>query len=370
MGIDGLGTFLRKKTPQAFLQVQAMSFCGSRMAFDMHQWVYQAFYRNGGNASRALRDVTLFVKSLQAMRVTATFVFDGVTTGLKPRAHSTRAADSASKVQTVQALHAAVHSEHTEYESLADYFVACEMVDKKRAQASKPPSSLFADTKKALAEFGSVIIADDDAERLVASMAASGLVDHAVSRDYDTLIFGAPRVVLDFPHVVRRALVTPDEDTDVEGTDDLVTVLDLALVLRGLELNTLAELQDMAILAGCDYTIKIPGIGPGIAHRLIRTHKTIETVLAVGGLRQRIPDEFQPWFARARFQGLDPDKAKVRTADSTTTSAERDDPREDPPTAERADPTDSTAECAASTDSTAECAASTAECADGRMPHI
>ncbi len=302
MGIDGFGKFLRQKVPGAFIKLPMDHFRGSRMAFDMHQWLYQAFYRNGGDHYNALRDINVLTRTLHCLAVTATFVFDGNTYGLKPRAHRERS--EASKVATSAAKEVESVHHATEYQSLEEYFVASETVQRKKAQASKPSMKLFEDAKRELAKYGKVITADDDAERLIAHLAATGEVDHAVSKDYDTLVFGAPAVVLEFPFYWAPP-VSPDKKEDTPAPL-VVETLQLQRVLAGLGFQRLSQLQDMAILAGCDYTEKIPGIGPAIAHRLITAHKTIERVIATASIRGRVPAEFNAPFARARFMGTDP----------------------------------------------------------------
>jgi 5'-3' exonuclease len=263
------------------------------MAFDMHQWVYQAFHRHGGDATKALRDVQVLSHTLRHLAIRGIFVFDGDTSGLKPRAHRQRTEASAAALKAVE--HEKQVLVCTVFETLEDFCEAAHAFERRKAQASKPPPSLFRDMKAALEALGSVIVAEDDAERLVAFMAKDGRANHAVSKDYDTLVFGAPEVVLEFPFYAG-------EDDGAEAT-----VLVLDAVLAGLQLDSLSQLQDVAILAGCDYTEKIPGIGPAIAHRLIRAHRTIEGVLATDAIRVKVPMEFSAPFARARFRGEVPE---------------------------------------------------------------
>ena len=293
MGIDGFGSFLRKKVPWAFVQRSMKCFRGSCMAFDMHQWVYQAFHRHGGDATKALRDVQVLSRTLRHLAIRGIFVFDGDTSGLKPRAHRQRTEASAAALKAVE--HEKQVLACTVFETLEDFCEAAHAFERRKAQASKPPPSLFRDMKAALEALGSVIVAEDDAERLVAFMAKDGRANHAVSKDYDTLVFGAPEVVLEFPFHAG-------EDDGAEAT-----VLVLDAVLAGLQLDSLSQLQDVAILAGCDYTEKIPGIGPAIAHRLIRAHRTIEGVLATDAIRVKVPMDFSAPFARARFRGEVPE---------------------------------------------------------------
>ena len=90
MGIDGFGTFLRKKCPSVYQKATKSFFVGRSVAVDMHLLLYQMFHRNGGVFDSVLRDVQRFCSRLKADRITATLVFDGKTTGLKPRAHQAR----------------------------------------------------------------------------------------------------------------------------------------------------------------------------------------------------------------------------------------------------------------------------------------
>ena len=72
----------------------------------------------------------------------------------------------------------------------------------------------------------------------------------------DTIVFGADRLIRNF---------TRDGDT---------TEINLADVLQELELSY-EQFLDFCILCGCDYTSKIPGIGPVKALKMIKSEKDI-----------------------------------------------------------------------------------------------
>jgi 5'-3' exonuclease len=109
-------------------------------------------------------------------------------------------------------------------------------------------------------------------------------VDYAVSKDYDTLVFGAPHLVLDFP---------------VAGD---ATVVTLATALEDLRLPNREALVDLAIMAGCDFTPKLPKVGPVTAWKAILAHGTIEKAQEARAVPIG-PEGFDPDFARARFFG-------------------------------------------------------------------
>ncbi len=131
----------------------------------------------------------------------------------------------------------------------------------------------------------------DDAKRLLSSMGvpwiqapsegeaqASYVVSKSdlwavASQDYDSLIFGAPRLVRNLTVTGRRKL--PRKNVYVEVEPELVQ-LRKVLVDLGL---TMEQLIDLAILLGTDYNPGgFKGIGPKTALKLIREHGNLERV--------------------------------------------------------------------------------------------
>ena len=341
MGIDGLGTFLRKKCPAVFRHLPASALFGRRVALDMHFYTYQMFFRNGGIQDALTRDVDALMQRVRRSDIQAVFVFDGSTVGLKPRAHKKRK-DAADKIQDVLA---ALHDEasclqvETEHmgldggsiiapdldalypmpdkdvkmdEGAADAVASlkrrreeCETkIVKMETRAMKPSSITFEEVKAQLIqEFGdaAVVIAEDDAERHVAALCKTGAVDYAASGDYDTLVFGSPNVVLDF-------LKT-----------DAMIILSLDDVVAGLKLRDMAQFRDFCILCGCDFCDKIPGIGPVRALKLLSTHGRIEDVYVKLGSTAVAIDY---GFARVRFASACEPRDVLTPVTVTTAAAE------------------------------------------------
>ena len=105
------------------------------------------------------------------------------------------------------------------------------------------------------------IEAPREAEAQAAHMAAAGLVDHAVSGDYDTMLFGSPSTMRNFTSASR-----PLERIGLDATLD---ELDL----------TREKLVDVAILCGTDFNDGVHGVGVKTALKGVREHGSAEAFL-------------------------------------------------------------------------------------------
>lgn len=109
-----------------------------------------------------------------------------------------------------------------------------------------------------------------------------------IGEDIDTLVFGAPLLLRNF----NRGSETVE--------------LSLTEVLTALELSH-NQFIDFCILCGCDYTAKVPQIGPVKALALIKAHHNLEGVVEEltsnekYRLKHPIPDDFNYLIARRLF---------------------------------------------------------------------
>jgi flap endonuclease-1 len=117
-----------------------------------------------------------------------------------------------------------------------------------------------------------VVQAPSEGEAQAAHMARSGAVWAAVSKDYDSLLFGAPRLV-------RFLTISGKEFLPSTGTSRAITpeLIDLDRMLGALGL-TRAQLVDLALLVGTDFNQGIKGIGPKKALALVKLHGSIEAL--------------------------------------------------------------------------------------------
>jgi flap endonuclease-1 len=125
-------------------------------------------------------------------------------------------------------------------------------------------------------------------------MAARGDAWAAASKDYDSLLFGTPRLL-------RFLTLTGKEFLPSKGTfrplEPELIVTDTLLARHGI---SRAQLIDLAILVGTDFNQGIKGIGPKKALRLVQQHGVIESMPA--DIRDGVPE-----FAEVRRIYLEPE---------------------------------------------------------------
>ena len=116
--------------------------------------------------------------------------------------------------------------------------------------------------------------APSEGEAQAAYMAMKGDVWAAASQDYDSLLYGAPRLARNVTISGRRKL--PRKPVYVEVKPEIV---ELEKVLNELGI-TREQLVDIGILVGTDYNPQgVKGIGPKTALKLIKEHGSLEKAL-------------------------------------------------------------------------------------------
>jgi flap endonuclease-1 len=116
--------------------------------------------------------------------------------------------------------------------------------------------------------------APSEGEAQAAHMTRNGEANYCASQDYDSLLFGAPRLLRNVTISGRRKL--PSKNIYVDVVPELVQ-LDRVLKECGL---THEQLIDVGILIGTDFNPDgIKGLGPKTALKLIKQHGTLENSL-------------------------------------------------------------------------------------------
>jgi flap endonuclease-1 len=112
--------------------------------------------------------------------------------------------------------------------------------------------------------------APSEGEAQAAHMAQAGAVWAAASKDYDALLFGAPRLL-------RFLTITGREFLPSKGTSRPITpeLIDQPRLLAALDLNR-EQLIDLAILVGTDFNKGVKGIGPKKALALLQRYGSID----------------------------------------------------------------------------------------------
>ncbi len=169
--------------------------------------------------------------------------------------------------------------------AMAEWAKAVEERDLRKAWAKAVVSSRLsremADEAKALLTTMGIpwVQAPSEGEAQSAHMAASGDVWAAASQDYDSILFGAPRLVRNLTITGRKFL--RKRPVSYRLIPELV---ELDTVLRSLKLSR-KQLIEVAILAGTDYNQGVYGIGPKKAYKLISRYGSLEKAAEAEGLK-------------------------------------------------------------------------------------
>jgi flap endonuclease-1 len=145
----------------------------------------------------------------------------------------------------------------------------------KATMSSRLTREMVAEARALLAAMGIPDVqAPSEGEAQAAGMAAAGQVWAAVSKDYDALLFGAPRLVRFLTISGREFLPSANRFRPITPE-----IIDLPIMLARLGI-TREQLIDLAILVGTDFNEGIKGIGPRKALALVRDHGRIEDMPA------------------------------------------------------------------------------------------
>ncbi len=153
----------------------------------------------------------------------------------------------------------------------------------KAQQTSHLSRDMVAEAKALLDALGIPWVqAPGEGEAQAARMAEKGDVWAASSQDYDSLLFGAPRLVRNLAVTGKRKLPGKSVWVDVEPE-----MIELSQVLEALGL-TRQQLVEAGILVGTDFDAGVKGVGPKRAVKLIKEKGALIDVLTQ--LEADIPD--------------------------------------------------------------------------------
>ncbi|NHJ04211.1 MAG: flap endonuclease-1 [Candidatus Heimdallarchaeota archaeon] len=268
MGVTKLGDLFPDRQ-----EVNFEFFSDKSVAFDGNNILYQFLTRirqsdgslltdEHGNVTSHLSGLLYRVSSIIEKGIKVVFIFDG-----KPPEEKTKEILKRKKGKK---------------EADIAYEEALERGDMELAQryaqrTARLTSPMINDAKKLLGLLGvPVVQAPSEGEGQAAYMAKKGDVWASCSQDYDSLLFGTPRLARNLTISGKRKL--PRKNVYVEVKPELI---DLEQSLNAIEL-TREELIDLAIILGTDFNpdgIGMSGIGPKTALKLIKENKSIEKIL-------------------------------------------------------------------------------------------
>ncbi len=134
--------------------------------------------------------------------------------------------------------------------------------------------AMIQDSKKLLDLMGIPWIqAPSEGEATAAHLAKNGMVDYAASQDYDSLLFGAPRLARNVTISGKRKL--PNRNIRVDVIPETVVLQDV-LTENGISQEQLIEI---ALILGTDFNHPdFKGIGPATALKLVKKYGKIDDI--------------------------------------------------------------------------------------------
>lgn len=244
---------------------------GRRIAFDGHNILYQFLAIIRGRRGEPLRDregrVTSHLSglvyrnsNLMEAGVRIIYVFDG-----KPHRFKTeiikdrKQARDEARVSYEAALREGKPEEAWRYAQ----------------RAATVRTDIISDAKRLLTLMGVPWVqAPGEGEAQSAYMAEKGDAWGAASQDFDSLLFGAPRLLRNLSITGRRKL--PRKNLYIRIEPEMI---ELYRLLEELGI-TREQLIDIGILIGTDYNPKgVKGVGPKTALKLLRKHGSIEKTI-------------------------------------------------------------------------------------------
>ncbi len=169
-----------------------------------------------------------------------------------------------------------------------------ETARRKAAQTSRLTRPMVEELRSLLSALGvPAHQAPGEGEAEAAAMAAQGTVWAAASEDYDSLLFGAPRLV--------RGLAARGRG----GASPGAQLIDRAELLGALGING-EELILLGLIVGTDFNDGARGFGPKRALKLVREHLGFEATVARAGLDAAEAAEVAEIFRRPNATDVPP----------------------------------------------------------------
>ena len=290
MGLDLKALVIREKT-------NLESFASKVVAIDAYNAIYQFLAIIRGPDGLHLSDeqgrVTshlsgLFYRNINflSIGIKPVYVFDGKPPSLKSAEieHRKQAKQDAT-VKYEKALKAGDLQEARKYAQ----------------QTTSMRDTMVQDSKKILNLFGiPVIQAPSEGEATAAHLTQTGQAYASASQDFDSILFGAKKLVRNFTNSGRRKL--PNRNSYIEIVPEII---DTQKTLSELKLNK-EQMVDLGILIGTDFNPDgFERVGPKTALKMIQEHSRLEDIPQIQEQLERIN------YKQIRKIFLEPDVADV-----------------------------------------------------------
>jgi len=263
VGLDLKALCVREKT-------NLESFASKVVAIDAYNAIYQFLSIIRGPDGMPLTDFSgritshvsgLFYRNINflSIGIKPVYVFDGQPPSLKSAEIEKR--KQIKRDATIKYEHAISAGKYEEAKKYAQ-------------QTSILKDDMVADSKKLLGLFGIPFVqAPSEGEATAAHMTITGQAYASASQDFDSLLFGAKKLVRNFTNSGRRKL--PNRNTTIEVEPEII---DLNKTLTELGV-TREQLVDIGILIGTDFNPDgFERIGPKTALKAIKQYQRLEDI--------------------------------------------------------------------------------------------
>lgn len=261
-----MGVNLRDLVPKKTVRLEDLS--GKSIAIDAYNALYQflAIIRqpdgtplkdSSGRVTSHLSGLLYRTSNLVEMGIKPIYVFDGVPPALKETEIKRRMkVKKEALVRYEQALKEGRMEEARVY-----------------AQATSRLKDYMTEDSKRLLDLMGIpwVQAPSEGEAQAAHLVKRGDADYCASQDYDSLLFGAPKLVRNVTVSGRRRL--PRKKVYIEVVPEIVELKEVLMECG----TTYEQLIDIGILIGTDFNPDgIKGLGPKTALKLIKKHGSLE----------------------------------------------------------------------------------------------
>jgi len=263
MGLDLKTLCVREKT-------NLESFASKIVAIDAYNAIYQFLSIIRGPDGLPLTDYSgkitshitgLFYRNINflSLGIKPVYVFDGKPPSLKSAEIERR--KKIKKEATIKYENAVSQGRYEEAKKYAQ-------------QTSILKDEMVEDSKRLLELFGIPFVnAPSEGEATAAHMTITGQAHVSASQDFDSLLFGAKKLVRNFTNSGKRKL--PNRNTTIEVEPEII---DLAKTLDTLGI-TREQLVDIGILIGTDFNPDgFERVGPKTALKVIKQHGRLEEI--------------------------------------------------------------------------------------------
>lgn len=259
-----IGSLIERK------EISLDSLSGKTIAIDSFNIMYQFLSSIRGEDGNPLMDANgnitshlsgLFYRSFNLLQknISPVFIFDGKHHELK-----TKTVQARNKIRTDAALEQKKALEEGDMEKARMY----------GSRALFLNQHMLKDAKELIEAMGFPIIqAPSEGEAQIAYMVQEGKVYGGVSQDYDSLLFGSPRILRNITVSGKRKI--PSRNAYITISPEMI-ILEEAIEKLNISRQKLIWL---AILIGTDFNEKFPKIGPKTALKLVQKHERFEDII-------------------------------------------------------------------------------------------